>query len=364
MSPSKLPLLTPHEAALQKCVYCPKLSRAACPVSNVEGNETVTPWGKMSMAYFAGRGDVPIDQEHAEPAWACSACYGCRERCEHDNPVADVLSDARADLYASGVAPPAVLQIARAHEQREDDNRKGVALIDRAALKSARVAVLIGCSYVRHHPKVASDIWQVTTTLVGEEVRAVRACCGLPLLHAGDRRGLEKAADRLRAELEGVTRLIVGDPGCARHVTMLKNLGVQSKGPLIDVVYACLDRVPALARKGEHVRYHDPCQLGRGLGRYDEPRAVLARLTGRAPGELPRSRERAECSGGGGLLPVTRPETSAAIAQERLDEHRAAGGGTLVTACGQSLRRFKTRGQPAVDLMSLVAAALSGPGGS
>src|SRR6201999_1099365 len=59
--PLRPPLLEPHRAALETCVYCPKLSRAACPVSNVEHSETVTPWGKMSMAYFAARGDVPLD---------------------------------------------------------------------------------------------------------------------------------------------------------------------------------------------------------------------------------------------------------------------------------------------------------------
>lgn len=364
MSLSKLPLVASHESALEKCVYCPKLSRAACPVSNVESNETVTPWGKMSMAYFAARGDVPIDAEHADPAWACSACYGCRERCEHKNPVADVLSDARADLFAAGFAPEAAVKVAAGQAAREAAHRKGVDGMDGAALQSARVAVLVGCSYVRHHPTVAAQIWEVSTRLVGGEVRALRACCGLPLLHAGDRKGLDRATDQLREELEGVDRLIVGDPGCARRINTLTQLGVASVQPLVDVVFAGLDQLPALAFEDRVFRYHDPCQLGRGLGRYDEPRAVLARLTGRPPLELPRCREQAECSGGGGLLPLTRPATSATIAKERIDEHQAAGGGTLVTGCAQSLKRFHKSGEDAVDLMSLVAEALSGPGGS
>jgi hypothetical protein len=59
-------------------------------------------------------------------------------------------------------------------------------------------------------------------------------------------------------------------------------------------------------------------------------------------------------------LPLTRPETSADIAAERIVEHQGAGGGTLVTACGESLRRFVASGEPAMDLMSLVAKACSG----
>ena len=77
-----------------------------------------------------------------------------------------------------------------------------------------------------------------------------------------------------------------------------------------------------------------------------------------------RNREQAECSGGGGMLPISRPDTSSAIAVERIEEHRKAGGGRLVTACSQSLRRFRASGEHAEDLITLVAQALSGPGGS
>ncbi len=364
MSSLKLPLLAPHKSSLEKCVYCPKLSRAACPISNVEANETVTPWGKMSMAYFAARGDVPIDEEHGESAWACSACYACRERCEHNNEVADVLAEARAEIFAAGVAPEPARRVAEGFDSLARENEEGVRRIDRDALQSARVAVLIGCSYVRHHQGVATQVWDVANTMLRGEVRAIRACCGLPLLHAGDRRRLDVATDLLRAELEGVERLVVGDPGCARRLATIPHLGVQHVQPLIDLVYANLDRVPALAFRDERFRYHDPCQLGRGLGRYDEPRAVLARLTGRVPEEMARCRQDAECSGGGGILPATRPATSAAMARERIEEHRRAGGGTLVTACGESLRRFHTSGEAAVDLMSLVAKACAGAGGS
>src|SRR5271163_2561829 len=114
-------MLERHRAALETCVYCPKLSRAACPVSNVEHNETVTPWGKMSMAYFAARADVPVDAEHAAPAWACTACYACRERCDHRNDVAAALTDARAEMFARGAAPMAAQQVAARFSERSGE---------------------------------------------------------------------------------------------------------------------------------------------------------------------------------------------------------------------------------------------------
>jgi dimethylglycine catabolism B len=61
----RLPTLAPLKDTLEKCVFCPKLCRSACPVSNAEPRETITPWGKMSMAYFAARGDVPLEESFA-----------------------------------------------------------------------------------------------------------------------------------------------------------------------------------------------------------------------------------------------------------------------------------------------------------
>src|SRR5580704_8010285 len=100
-----LPLLEGRRGALEKCVFCPKLCRSACPVSNAEPRETNTPWGKMSMSYFAAHGDVPADASHAAPAWACTGCYGCREVCDHKNEVATTLLTARTAFADKGVAP-------------------------------------------------------------------------------------------------------------------------------------------------------------------------------------------------------------------------------------------------------------------
>lgn len=362
----RLPLLAPHQATLEKCVYCPKLSRAACPVSNAEASETVTPWGKMSMAYFVARGDVPADALHGEPAWACTACYACRERCDHRNEVATVLTDARAELFARGAAPEGAVAVASRWVTRASEAERAM---DRVASNvasqggGAPVAhVVVGCGYALHAPEVARDALVATSRLAGGPVRAVRACCGLPLLYAGDRAGFAMAARRLAEELAGARRVIGVEPGCTRAIAIeyaRAGVDVPTPEPFVDLAHAALDRLrPPASGPTEVVRYHDPCQLGRGLGRFDEPRRVLERITGRPPRAFLREREHAECSGAGGLLPATRPATSRAIADERIAEHRRLGGGRLVTACAQSLRRFRSRGEPAEDLVSLVARAL------
>ncbi|MFT3774083.1 MAG: (Fe-S)-binding protein [Minicystis sp.] len=360
MTPLRLPMVEPHRAALETCTYCPKLSRAACPVSNAEHSETVTPWGKMSITYFAARGDVPIDAAHAAPAWACTGCYACRERCDHKNEVATVLTDARADLFAAGVAPEGARRVAARFEGRAAEAARAIEAIDAGPAAPDAVAVLLGCSYARHAPEVAADALRATGKLLGKPVRALRSCCGLPLLYAGDRAGFVAAARRFAAEVAAGSRLVAVDPGCARTLLVeYPKAGVDVAPPdlFIDLAARSERRLRPM-EDAPAFRYHDPCQLGRGLGRYDEPRAVLARIGGRPPLEMQRNRAAAECSGGGGLLPATRPESSRAIVEARLAEHRAAGGGVLVTACAESLRRFRKSGEAAEDIVSLVARAL------
>jgi hypothetical protein len=52
------------------------------------------------------------------------------------------------------------------------------------------------------------------------------------------------------------------------------------------------------------------------------------------------------------------PATSERIAERRIAAHRALGGGTLVTACAASLRRFRAQAEGAVDIATIVAQSL------
>ncbi|MEO6600522.1 MAG: (Fe-S)-binding protein, partial [Polyangiaceae bacterium] len=288
-------------------------------------------------------------------AWGCSGCHACTGFCEHQNPVADTLFAARATYRDAGVAPQAVLESERRHGLRVAE--AGTSLAELARLPGVRsdapVALLVGCAYLRKARDEARDIVQSVIALTGS-VRLVAGCCGAPLLHAGDRAGFEASRARTIEATRGTQSFVVGDPGCA--------LVLPEAHPLPFVRLAAnyaekLGRVPGLGGHGA-VRFHDPCALGRGLSEYEAPRRVLARALGRAPDEFEQRREHAECSGGGGMLPISMPEASTRIAEARLDAHEQAGGGTLVTGCASSLRRFRAQGTDAIDIASVVAQSL------
>ncbi len=353
-----LPVLEARRDELEKCTFCPKLCRSACPVSNAEPRETVTPWGKMSMAYFAAHGDVPLEPSFAAPAWACTGCMACRESCDHRNDVASTLFETRAALMKSGVAPSAAERVVARFSSHADSTRSAVRkLCSHAAVRSdARDVLLIGCSYARGATTEARHAIEAASALVRGPVALVEACCGLPLMHAGDTDGFVRQAQRFARETRRADKLLVVDAGCAQTLRKhYANAGVALEAPvelLVERAARSLDLLtPVPQADGAPVRYHDPCQLGRGLGVYEAPRAVLARALGRPPEEFDARREKGACSGAGGLLPTTMPGVAKDIADARMDEHERAGGGRIVTACASSLNAFLRPGRAPVDYL-------------
>ena len=361
----RLPQLEARKSELERCVFCPKLCRTACPVSNAEPRETLTPWGKMSMAYFVANESVALSPSFADPAWACTGCFGCREHCDHKNDVAGTLFDARSALVESGVAPAAAKRVIERFAEKSavlGKSAEELAVLPEVD-DSAPTAVLLGCAYARSAPEESRDAVRATAALVGGKVSLVKVCCGAPLLHAGDKKGFIQQGEMLAQAIKHKERLVVIDAGCASTIRV--HHAANGVGMLVPVEHFAeraarelgrMKQVPGLA--SGPVRYHDACQLGRGLGVYEQPRALLSLALGRAPDEFERRREDARCSGAGGLLPVTLPEISRNIARQRVEEHEASGGGTVVTACASSLRTFRKQGARAVDLVTVVAQAL------
>jgi heterodisulfide reductase subunit D len=91
------------------------------------------------------------------------------------------------------------------------------------------------------------------------------------------------------------------------------------------------------------VTYHDPCDLGRNSGVYEEPREVIKALPGVDFRELPMNRRFSVCCGGGGNVEMTAPEISAQVAQMKLDSIKGVGADTVITACQQCVRTMATR---------------------
>jgi Fe-S oxidoreductase len=352
-----LPLISEHRAALETCAYCPKLCRAACPVSNVEPTETLTPGGKMTDAWLLGKGEIDVNAESVRSAWACTGCLACRERCDHSNPVESTLYAARARWQEAGVAPPASARVIRAHAARRRRNAERLAALQEGSREGgarSRIGLLLGCAYLKS-PEHCREAIELVGRLLGP-VRLLDACCGAPLSFAGSPNGAMAERRSLQIAAQGCEKLVVLDPGCARELVE-RGVACSTVVELGDAALHRFGRVEGLGEGGS-MRWHDACQLTRGLGLYEPPRRLLERALGRPADEFGRNREISACSGAGGLLPLTMPRASRAIADDRVAEHEQLGGGTIVTACASSFRRLHSRGARVVDLITVMNRSL------
>ena len=75
--------LGPHESDLDKCRFCPKMCRFACPVAEAEASEAATPTWKGALIRLFLEGRVPLGGAVAEAAYRCTDCLLQRTYCLH-----------------------------------------------------------------------------------------------------------------------------------------------------------------------------------------------------------------------------------------------------------------------------------------
>ena len=113
-----------------------------------------------------------------------------------------------------------------------------------------------------------------------------------------------------------------------------------------------------ISRKKDKIKvsYHDPCNLGRGLGIYDAPRDVLSHLDGVELVEMKRNRENSFCCSArsaGNYFPNFTEEN----ARQRIREFAETGADLLVTCCAycqEVFQKVMDTGKQVKDLIELV----------
>ncbi|MDD1770220.1 MAG: (Fe-S)-binding protein, partial [Methanomassiliicoccales archaeon] len=194
-------------------------------------------------------------------------------------------------------------------------------------------------------------------------------CCGSVLLKTGQRqaylRTKKRAIDAI--SVTGATKIVTGCPGCFATLASWKSEGLGIKVEHISqTVDRLLEAHPDLFRTSDElVTYHDPCDLGRQGGVYNEPRRLLRSVPGTRVVEMGHNRDRALCCGSGGGVKTAFPRLAGAIASKRIAEAKATGAKTLVTACPwcesnlNEAARATGSGVDVVDLVSFLVARLN-----
>ena len=184
-------------------------------------------------------------------------------------------------------------------------------------------------------------------------------CCGRPLLMAGRtdaaRQLIEKNTEIIKSS--GASVLLLSCPICYRIFKKDYNLdGVEILHHTEYIDRLIKDRRIGLSRSDTRYVYHDPCELGRGCGIYDEPRNILAHAGELVEGR--RNRKESICCGGSmGSLSLADDQRKRLV-ENALGNLYASSPDVLVTACPLCKSTFRRYADVQVlDIAEVVAHA-------
>ena len=210
--------MTALQRAHELCEFCPKLCRFACPVSEAEGREALTPWAKVSLAALSGRDP---DASAALAFAGCTGCDRCAQHCAHDNDVPAMLFAARAGAVRAGVAPSPWSELALRFAARGHGETGDLGAVRRSLpVTRGEATLLAGCEALSRGGQEVRDALYVADKL-GVPLKLApedALCCGRKLLEGGHPELHAAHGERVRGLIVRGRRpvhLVLLDPGCA-----------------------------------------------------------------------------------------------------------------------------------------------------
>jgi len=340
--------------------------RSVCPVYREIGWESSAPRAKIALAkeVFLKKKENKATDQYAQRLQECTLCGKCAEICAAGINTRELWLELREDLKARGMEHPNLtqmaLQIKATHnistfpnEDRLDWAEDLEDVEVEASKAGSEVAYFVGCvsSFYPMSVGISESIVSlldradVFYTVLGSE----EWCCGFPLIASGNSQQVTELAqhnvEKVRAL--GVKTLITGCASCY-HTWTHEYPTILGEDLGFEVLHATQYMARLIRTKQlipgsleETVTYHDPCDLGRNSGIYDEPREILQAIEGLSFVEMPHRRKMADCCGGGGNLAAVDKDLSQAIAVKRVREAVAIGATILTSACQQCVQTLQ-----------------------
>ena len=337
--------------------YGPWGDKYVCPIrEHTAGFEPYSARGRNQVAIGVLEGNVDITPELAEVAYSCLLCGNCRQACgcidmETFGPKINqphITKALRADLFASGVAlPDHVEMFSNAIERGANIFGAPAAerndwLPDDIKLDpTADTIYFPGCLSTYREQEIAQatvkllNILDIPFNILGEDEQ----CCGNPMLMIGN---LFLARDLMHHnyELMKGKRVIASCAGCYRTFIQEypKLLGEEYTLDAVHIVQLLAEmidqgKVKFTKEIKQKAVYHDPCELGREMDVYDEPRKILEAIPGLELVEFESTRQQTWCCGGGGAVKGLSNDLSVEIAGDKVVQANAVGATMIVSAC-------------------------------
>jgi glycolate oxidase len=315
------------------CNFCEK----DCPIYKVKKDKTYTSRGKNRTILGVLEGKVKPSEELAKLFYTCVLCGSCDARCAMENnkrfkEMRQVLvkrglqrkehKDLIAAIKSTGDIYGRKIDLAKRFEEECKGGADGTGTV---------MPLYIGCQY----KDSAEDVKAVVKVLnacgirpkIGDEY-----CCGF----VADALGFEddfKEIKKRNREVVAYNDFITVCPSCTHYFKTEYSLNPKH---VLQVVAENLDKLkwkqPRSGRKKLKVTYHDPCDLGRRLKIFEEPRKILEAM-GVELVEMKLNRAFSVCCGAGGGILSTDKELAREMAKNRMRQAADTGAEAVVTCC-------------------------------
>ncbi|MBI4776285.1 MAG: (Fe-S)-binding protein [Deltaproteobacteria bacterium] len=314
-----------------RCGFC----QAVCPLFGATLRPSYNARGKMLLLKEVMDGEIPLDDQLIETLFQCTTCASCAQNCPSGVNVPEIIKQVRKDMVSIGSCHPAFKGMNEVLENHtniyaEDEPED----FERERNRKAECVYFIGCvgSYREDEATTATldllDRLDLDYTLVDE------VCCSGVLEDVGYRMNEDLARKNVEVILAtGSKTLITGCPYCFRTFKDKPQYAeLRDKNLRIVHLSQFLADFDFGVKTDKRVTYHDPCDLGRHCGIYEEPRRTIRRI---APNFVEMAHHHADalCCGAGGGVRGAYPKNSLAMARRRLAEAEDAGVDIVLTEC-------------------------------
>lgn len=361
--------LSAADREAQFCIGCGRCL-LECPVYNVVGPMFGHSGHMGGQGVYLAGSLGRLDESLEGGLYLCTECGACTEVCPTRVDTKRGVRELRGSSRGSGKGVP------EEHDEvvasiRNYDNPWNVPRAKRSKWASGlrlgqrgEVLYFPGCSTSLLSPDTAVKMVEVLRAAGVEPGYLGRSerCCGSIARKIGEEGLAREKAEACFADFEkaGARTVITSCPGCASALNHYADLP-EKHGIEVLHIAQFLDRAPFTKSLGPApvsgpVTYHDPCDLGRALGVYDEPRRLLSALVDGGFIEMERSGVHGACCGSGAGVRSAFPGLADAVSGDRIAMAEAAGARTVVTSCPwcvQSLRSCQG-GTPRVEVLDLV----------
>ncbi len=300
--------------------------------------------------------DDTIMDEVYEAAFSCTGCRRCMVYCPFGIDMPHILSIAKLLLIGNETAPEELVMLADAAVEKgksielfKDGFKEVIADLEKEVQKVLKLdhseglipmekkdanILYVGLSGAHSivHPAVIFNAAQENWTLSFFEGVNFGA-------FLGDPEKMEFIANRAVKEAKelNVKEVVIVECGTAYRIMKF----MMGKHPfkvssIVEVIDRYISEGRIKLREGaieDAVTYHDPCQLGRNAGVYDQPRNILKLLCKDYREMSPTRQYNWCCGGGGGLVALDNEDFRIKSGKPKRDQIVATGAKIVASAC-------------------------------